>query len=149
MVTPLKNRASDVQEPAASLRYSISWDTADVSIAEARAAIRTLLAQAGHEPHHQCSQDAQLIVSELVTNAVRHAPGPGGLALELTPDAVLLRIMVSDSSPHLPELPAHDARRVGGHGLHLVNRLCDHLHTTTLDSGKQIVAQLRLHRLAN
>ncbi|WP_225828405.1 ATP-binding protein [Streptomyces naphthomycinicus] len=149
MVTPLKDRASDEQEPAASPRYSASWDTADASIAEARSAVRTLLAQAGHEPRHRSSQDAQLVVSELVTNAVRHAPGPGELVLALTPDAALLRISVRDSSPHLPALPTHDARRVGGHGLHLVNRLCDQLHTVALDTGKQIVAHLRLHKPAD
>ena len=63
--------------PAAPLRYSAAWDTADASIADARTAVRTLLARAGHDPRHRPSQDAQLVVSELVTNALRHAPGPG------------------------------------------------------------------------
>ncbi|MGW2959428.1 ATP-binding protein [Streptomyces sp. NPDC001220] len=149
MVTPLKNRTPDEQGPAAPLRYNASWDTTGISIAEARAAVRTLLARAGHDPHHRSSQDAQLIVSELVTNAVRHAHGPGALACEVTPDAALLRISVRDSSPHLPELRAHDARRIGGHGLHLVHRLCDDLHITALDTGKQIVAHLRLPKPAD
>ncbi|MFI5875080.1 ATP-binding protein [Streptomyces sp. NPDC051445] len=145
MVTPLKNRASDEQRLAARLHYSAAWDTTDTSIADARAAVRALLADAGHPPDHRPSQDAQLVVSELVTNAVRHAPGPGALALEVTPDAAWLRISVRDSSPRPPELRAHDARRVGGHGLQLVTRLCDQLHTTALHTGKQIVAHLRLH----
>lgn len=149
MVTPLKNRASDEQGSAAPLRYSAAWDTADVSIAEARAAVRTLLAQAGHDPGHRPSQDAQLIVSELVTNALRHAPGPGGLALEVAPDAALLRITVSDSSPHPPELRAHDARRVGGHGLYLVAQLCDQVQTVARETGKQVVAHFHLRKPAN
>ncbi|MET7651918.1 MULTISPECIES: ATP-binding protein [unclassified Streptomyces] len=147
MVTPLKNRASDEREPAA-LRFSAAWETTDASIADARAAVRALLAHAGHHPDHRPSQDAQLVVSELVTNALRHAPGPGGLALEVTPDAALLRITVRDSSPRPPELRAPDARRIGGHGLLLVTRLCDQLHTIALERGKQIVAHLRLRRLA-
>ncbi|MFJ1808244.1 MULTISPECIES: ATP-binding protein [unclassified Streptomyces] len=147
MVTPLKNRASDEQEPAA-LRFSAAWETTDASIADARAAVRALLADVGHHPDHRPSQDAQLVVSELVTNALRHAPGPGGLALEVTPDAALLRITVRDSSPRPPELRAPDARRIGGHGLLLVTRLCDHLHTIALERGKQIVAHLRLRRPA-
>lgn len=102
MVTPLEDRASDEQESAAPLRYSAAWHTADASIADARTAVRALLAQAYHDPHHRPSQDAQLVVSELVTNALRHAPGPGGLALEVAPDAALLRIAVSDSSPARP-----------------------------------------------
>ncbi|MGW6521057.1 ATP-binding protein [Streptomyces sp. NPDC054962] len=144
MVTALENRASDEQERAAPLRYSAAWDTEDVSIAEARAAVRTLLADAGHHPDDRPSQDAQLVVTELVANALRHAPGPGDLALEVTPDAALLHITVRDSSPRPLELRAHDARRVGGHGLYLVTRLCDQLHTIALETGKQIVAQLRL-----
>ncbi|MGW3134074.1 ATP-binding protein [Streptomyces sp. NPDC001076] len=148
MVTPLKNRASDGQEPGAPLRYSITWDTVDTSIADARVAVRALLAQAGHRPDHRPSQDAQLVVSELVTNAVRHAPGPVGLALEVSPGADLLRIVVSDTSPRPPEPRAHDARRVGGHGLHLVTRLCDRLHTVARDTGKHVVAHLRLRRPA-
>ncbi|MBK3633465.1 ATP-binding protein [Streptomyces sp. MBT97] len=145
MVTPLKNRASDEGQPAAPLRYRTTWETADTSIARTRTAVRTLLAEAGHSPEHRSSQDAQLVVSELVTNALRHAPGPGALALEVNPDATLLRIAVSDSSPRPPRLRAHDAGRVGGHGLHLVTRLCERLDTTAHGTGKQVVAHLPLH----
>ncbi|MFD3735902.1 ATP-binding protein [Streptomyces sp. NPDC058632] len=106
MVTPLKNRASDEQKPAAPLRYSTAWDTPDAPITKARTAVCTLLAQAGHDPGHRPSQDAQLIVSELLTNALRHAPGPGSLALEVTPDAALLRIAVRDTSRYVLRGPA-------------------------------------------
>lgn len=148
MVTPLENRASEEREPAVPLRYSAAWNTAGASIAEVRAAVRTLLAQAGHDPGNRPSQDAQIIVSELVTNALRHAPGPGGLALEVAPDAALLRVTVSDSSPRPPELRAHDAHRVGGHGLRLVAQLCDQLHTIARETGKQVVAHFHLRKPA-
>ncbi|MFE6176047.1 ATP-binding protein [Streptomyces sp. NPDC056464] len=149
MVTPLKNQASDEQDLAAPLRYSSSWDTPDASIAEARAAVRAPLAQADHHPDEGYGQDAQLVVSELVTNALRHAPGPGRLALEVTSDAAVLRITVSDTSPRPPELRTPDARRVGGHGLRLVTRPCDRLHAIALDTGKQVVAHLYLRRPAS
>ncbi|MEU8711334.1 MULTISPECIES: ATP-binding protein [unclassified Streptomyces] len=148
MVTPLKTRASDEQEPAAPLRYSTAWDTTAASVTDARAAVRALLDRAGHPPGHRPSQDAQLIVSELVTNALRHAPGPGGLALEVSADTGVLRIAVRDSSPQPPVLPEHDAGRVGGHGLHLVIRLCGRLQTVVHDTGKQVVAHFRLHPAA-
>ncbi|MGW1620093.1 ATP-binding protein [Streptomyces sp. NPDC002172] len=148
MVTPLKNRASDGPEPGAPLRYSAAWDAADTPVSDARVAVRALLARAGHHPDHRPSQDAQLVVSELVTNAVRHAPGPVGLALEVSPDAGLLRITVSDTSPRTPEPRAHDARRVGGHGLYLVTRLCGRLHTVAQETGKHVVAHLPLRRPA-
>ncbi|MFC9950667.1 ATP-binding protein [Streptomyces prasinus] len=144
MVTPLEDRASDEKESAAPLRYSAAWGTAGASIAEVRAAVRALLARAGPGPGQLPSQDAQLVVSELVTTALRHAPGPGGLALEVTTDAALLRVTVSDGSPRQPEPRAPDVRRVGGHGLRLVAQLCDQVHTITRGTGKQVVAHLRL-----
>ncbi|MFG2266503.1 ATP-binding protein [Streptomyces sp. NPDC048720] len=144
MVIPLRNQAPDGREPAGALRYSTAWDEEQPPIADARQAVRTLLAQAGHPPEHRACQDAQLVVSELVTNAHRHAPGPGGLELEVVPDAALLRITVRDSSPLRPEPQEHDARRVGGHGLRLVTMLCGQLHTVALATGKQVVAHLPL-----
>ncbi|MFF9177619.1 ATP-binding protein [Streptomyces sp. NPDC014793] len=145
MVIPLRNQAPDGREPAGPLRFSTVWNQEQPPIADARQAVRTLLAQAGHSPEHRACQDAQLVVSELVTNAHRHAPGPGGLELEVSPDAALLRITVRDSSPQRPELREHDARRIGGHGLRLVTRLCAQLHTVALETGKQVVAHLHLH----
>ena len=143
MVTASKDHAPEEREHP--LRFSAVWHTSEVAAADARAAIRALLAQVGLSPHHTSSQDAQLVVSELVTNAARHAPGPGALEVELTADATLLRISVRDSSPRLPELRERNARRVGGHGLYLISRLCDQLHTVVLDAGKKIVAHLQLH----
>ncbi|MDQ0688370.1 anti-sigma regulatory factor (Ser/Thr protein kinase) [Streptomyces achromogenes] len=149
MATPLEDRASHARKPPTPLLFSAAWDTPGASIADARAAVRTLLARAGHHPDQRPSQDAQLVVSELVTNALRHAPGPGGLALEVIPDAALLRVTVSDSSPRPPELRAHDAGRIGGHGLRLVTRLCDQLQTVALETGKRVVAHLRLYAPAH
>ncbi|MFE3638542.1 ATP-binding protein [Streptomyces sp. NPDC059168] len=144
MVIPLRNQAPDGREPAGPLRYSTVWNEEQPPIADARQAVRTLLARAGHAPEHRACQDAQLVVSELVTNAHRHAPGPGGLELEVVGDAALLRITVRDGSPLRPELQEHDVRRVGGHGLRLVTRLCAQLHTVALEGGKQVVAHLHL-----
>ncbi|MFJ3640125.1 ATP-binding protein [Streptomyces sp. NPDC090108] len=144
MVTPLSKR--DVQKPAAHLRYTTAWTTAGTSIAEARHAVSALLAEAGHQPDSRPSQDAQLVVSELVTNAVRHAPGPGGLTLDVTPDRTALRITVSDSSPRSPRLGPHDPHRIGGHGLHLVQQLCHQVHVIAAGTGKQVIARLRLGR---
>ena len=144
MVISLKNHASEVGKPDASLRYIAAWNAAGVSAADARAAVRALLARVGLDPHHRSSQDAQLVVSELVTNAARHAPGPAALEFELTPDGDLLRISVRDSSPRLPQPRERDGGRIGGHGLYLISQLCDQLHTIALDAGKKIVAHLHL-----
>ncbi|MGW3989226.1 ATP-binding protein [Streptomyces sp. NPDC004830] len=84
-------------------------------------------------------------MSELVTNALRHAPGPGGLLLELlTGERDLLRITVRDTSPTGPSVCPPDPLRVGRHGVHLVTRLCATFATIPVTGGKAVVAELRL-----
>lgn len=142
MIIPLRKQAPD-EHQAAPLRYGIVWSTEGMSITQTRHAARLLLARAGHPPSHTVSQDAQIVVSELVTNALRHAPGPGGLLLEVTEEN-RLRITVRDGSPDRPVLLAPDRHRVGGHGLHLVARLCTRFDTRPTRNGKQVTAELAL-----
>ncbi|MET7814063.1 ATP-binding protein [Streptomyces sp. NPDC005395] len=144
MVIPLRKQATDEHHPAAVLRYGVVWAAEGTSIADARNAVRTLLARAGHPPHHQLSQDAQIVVSELITNALRHAPGPGGLLLETHTSPARLRITVRDTSRAAPRLRVPDPHRIGGHGLHLITRLCSHFHTSPRDDGKQVTAEMLL-----
>jgi len=143
MVIPLRKHAPDAHTPAVPPRFGAAWGSEGASIADARNAVRGLLARAGHDRDHRISQDAEIVVSELVTNALRHAPGPGGLFLEMpAPDR--LRITVRDSSPEAPAPRSPDPRRVGGHGLHLITRLCEQFRTITVEGGKQVMAELGL-----
>ncbi|MEU7428746.1 ATP-binding protein [Streptomyces sp. NPDC040750] len=57
----------------------------------------------------------QLVVSELVTNARKYAPGPCLLTLEVEDSAV--QVSVWDSSTALPAIMQFDPERVGQHGL--------------------------------
>ena len=71
----------------------------------------------------------RLLVTELVTNSVRHADAPPpawiGLDVELYANAV--RVAVTDRGPGFvaPEEPTPHRDRPGGWGLCLVNRLSD------------------------
>ncbi|MDO0929235.1 ATP-binding protein [Streptomyces sp. TG1A-8] len=143
MDTHLRTHATTRTRPA-PLHYSRTWDTAASCIADSREAVGALLARARPAPGRRALQDAQLVVSELVTNAVKHAPGPLGLRLEVSPDAVALRITVTDTSTQAPRQRPPDPRRVGGHGLHLVNLLCDGLEVTPLPHGKRVTATVAL-----
>ncbi|AEY92644.1 regulatory protein [Streptomyces hygroscopicus subsp. jinggangensis 5008] len=60
----------------------------------------------------------QLVVSELVTNARKYAPGPVLMELRITGEVV--EVVVWDSDPVLPVARASDAGRVGQHGLEIV-----------------------------
>ncbi|WP_432520151.1 ATP-binding protein [Kineococcus sp. SYSU DK006] len=65
---------------------------------------------------------AQVVVSELVTNAVRHGGPPIALALDCDAgDGVVLA--VSDGGRRLPEQVAALPDAVGGRGVHLVQLL--------------------------
>ena len=76
----------------------------------------------------RCSRDTQddalLLTSELITNAVRHARGPIRLAVYCTAQA--LRIAVSDAGPQELVLPeARDELATGGRGLHILQSIAD------------------------
>ncbi|QMU77196.1 ATP-binding protein [Streptacidiphilus sp. PB12-B1b] len=60
----------------------------------------------------EAAADALLLVSELVANAVHHAPGP--CVLELVDDGADLVVAVSDTSDALPQRRAPDLKAGGG-----------------------------------
>lgn len=85
---------------------------------------------------------AQLVVSELVTNARKYAPGPCAVDVELS--GPVLEITVSDTSPVLPVVLPADPARVGGHGLEIVAAVCDGFEAWPELSGKHVRARIRM-----
>jgi anti-sigma regulatory factor (Ser/Thr protein kinase) len=69
----------------------------------------------------QVSDEATLLTSELIANAIRHAPPP--LCLEITVDTAKIRIDVHDSDPMLPMLTRPDFNSSGGRGVWLVDTI--------------------------
>jgi anti-sigma regulatory factor (Ser/Thr protein kinase) len=84
----------------------------------------------------------QLVVSELVTNAVKYAPGPAMLDLRIVGDAV--RVSVWDSDPVLPDVGAADPRRVGGHGMVITLAVSQEYHVHRVPVGKRVTALIAL-----
>ncbi|MFD8812694.1 ATP-binding protein [Streptomyces sp. NPDC059627] len=144
MAVPIREQEEDEQPLQRPARCSVAWGAACAPIADTRRAVRTFLARQARGPDDGATQDAQLVVSELVTNAVRHAPGPGELLLELEPGTGRLLIAVRDCSPSAPRLREADPARVGGHGLRLVGLLCSRLWTVPEPPGKRVMAVLDL-----
>ncbi|MFE5754642.1 ATP-binding protein [Streptomyces massasporeus] len=84
----------------------------------------------------------ELVVSELVTNAHKYAPGPSLLDLEVVDGAV--EISVWDSDPALPVPQAADAGRVGQHGLEIVMAVCRSFEIRREPVGKRVRAAIVL-----
>ncbi|GGZ07137.1 ATP-binding protein [Streptomyces olivaceoviridis] len=87
-------------------------------VRSARAAVRSQL----HGWHLDCVADlAALLVSELVTNSLRHATGPIGVRL-VRPAGLdrTLRVEVSDPLPDLPRERVAHPEDESGRGLQLV-----------------------------
>lgn len=97
----------------------------------ARATLRTVLAAHGVP---ELTPTAELLASELLTNAHRHTCGPYALRLKAM-ESGRLRVAVWDTDPRVPPgfavaegpalvaVPAEDAE--GGRGLHLVRACAD------------------------
>lgn len=85
--------------------------------------------------------DAQVVVTELVTNAFVHAGTRCELRAGLTDRA--LRLQVTDYGPGMPDPQAADDRAEGGRGLLLVSALCVAWGVEALpDGGKVVWAEL-------
>ncbi|MHA6763871.1 ATP-binding protein [Streptacidiphilus sp. PAMC 29251] len=86
------------------------------------------------------ADDVLLAVSELVTNAVRHAPGP--CTLRLADHGETLLLSVSDTSTVTPTARRPDLERGGGFGWHLLHTLAHELTVAPDHGGKTIRAVL-------
>ena len=76
----------------------------------------------------QVLDDIRLLVSELVTNAIRHAEAADGgeVGLDVTIDHELVRVEVADPGAGFDPTPRDDEMsRPGGWGLYLVDRIAD------------------------
>lgn len=87
------------------------------------------------------TEDATLVVCELVANAMLHAGGATSLDLLLLDDSAV-RIEVTDTSraTPTPRLPLHG--QPGGHGLMIVRKLCRSWGTVPHPAGKTVWAEL-------
>jgi anti-sigma regulatory factor (Ser/Thr protein kinase) len=89
---------------------------------------------------HRIVETAELLVSELITNAIRH--GAGSPVIRLTWNGRMLRIAVSDRGARRPRLRTADAAEPGGFGMGIVERLTQRWGVTPHDIGKTVWAEL-------
>jgi anti-sigma regulatory factor (Ser/Thr protein kinase) len=86
-------------------------------------------------------QTVQLVVSELVTNAVLHAPESPRITLDLLMTGGAVRVMVSDHSPRAPQRRIHPTpwSTERGRGVELVDALASRWGTEPRGSAGKTV----------
>jgi anti-sigma regulatory factor (Ser/Thr protein kinase) len=115
------------------MEHRATFELAPEAASKARAVVNEELGRAFSA---KVLEDATLLVSELVTNAVRHAPGEGmpEIELRLKVDPSRVRVVVSDPGTGFvaePRLPT--AAESSGWGLYLVDRIADRWGVITKD----------------
>lgn len=119
-------------------RERVDLRSARDSPAQARAIVAACTERLGLQ---DVRDDVTLVVSEMVTNAVRHAGPPVALEIQSERDAVL--IAVNDGSPDRPLARVADADAEGGRGLLLIDLLCAEHGVRPDPPGKTVWAALR------
>jgi anti-sigma regulatory factor (Ser/Thr protein kinase) len=113
------------------------------SVPVARWHVRDALASHGLGEY---AADAEIITSELVTNAVQHVRGKGaetiGVSLTHAGSPAVVTVVVSDSSPEGPVRRDAPADSDQGRGLQIVEALSAHWGWRREDGGKAVFAVL-------
>jgi anti-sigma regulatory factor (Ser/Thr protein kinase) len=120
-------------------RLSVAFDRNIQNTSEARVWIAEFVdAHAGGDA---LRDDAALVVSELVTNALRH--GAGTVVLRASLVDGYFNIAVTDSGDALPHQLPIDAERIGGLGLHIIERVSSERGVAPFPGGKTVWAVLQ------
>ncbi|MFE6131677.1 ATP-binding protein [Streptomyces sp. NPDC056437] len=115
------NHVTDPQVNEAAARYRTDFAVADHSARHLRRILRFYLEGSGLL---DVADAAELALTELIANVVRHVPGRRcRTCILLRADGV--RVEVADDCPKLPEPAARDELADGGEGLLLVEAVTD------------------------
>ena len=121
-------------------------ECADLSCADARMVVRSVLMEVccglPLERAERLRDDALLVASELVTNALLHAGAVTGFSARLVGDE--LHLKVSDASREVPHDRTPVPGRQGGYGWKVVRRLCTRVRVDREPDGKTVTAVLAL-----
>ena len=139
LATDRDQAVATVHQRSDRLRATLSVEHGPGGPAQARAAV---VANAERLGPGELADDVVLLVSELVTNAVRHASAPIDLEIEVDRDEVVVAVRDGSEVPPLPRDAGVEAE--GGRGMLLVDLLADVHGVRPQPPGKTVWA--RLHR---
>jgi anti-sigma regulatory factor (Ser/Thr protein kinase) len=127
----------DADEATGGLHARACFPAEPAAAGEARRWLRGVLATEGRE---HLTDTGELLLTELVGNAVQHAQGP---VLEVTIDCDdVLRAAVHDGEPSLPQLRRAGPMETCGRGLALVHELSNRWGATLFRAGKFVWFEL-------
>ena len=81
-------------------------------------------------------RDVMLATSELVTNAIRYAPGPCRISMSRLPGSARIRIGVSDTNRQFPQPIAPTDPLMNGRGLLIVDTVASAWGTRLIDANE-------------
>ncbi|WP_369056068.1 SpoIIE family protein phosphatase [Kineococcus terrestris] len=133
LVLEYRGATADVQEASLPLPADVR------AVAQARAFLRTALSawDVGH-----VLDEAELVLSEVVTNALVHTEGEAVVGLRLDRDAGRLTLSVRDRSTRHPRERHADEDALGGRGLGIVEAVADAWGVSAEGDGKTVWAEL-------
>ncbi len=146
MDTGVRDGDTDAPVPEPDAWVGAAYDGEPESIAAGRHVAGDFLERLQREQGIPVPLDVvgavKLVVSELITNACKYAPGPCSLNLERV--GRLVKITVWDSCIALPLARAAEPGRVGQHGLEIVMALCEGFEVRREPVGKRITVRVAL-----
>ncbi|WP_434445930.1 ATP-binding protein [Lentzea sp. E54] len=125
-----------LNDPLAEVRVTLTAEGG--SCARARQLVRDAASSWGLP--EDLTDDAQLVVTELVSNGIDHGEGPITLTVSRKTGGMLVE--VHDESSRLPQVRPVDPSSARGRGMQLVQALSVRWGTTPQNDGKVVWAQL-------
>ncbi|MER6528123.1 ATP-binding protein [Streptomyces sp. NPDC001508] len=130
-------RASGTDVPS----YTETWPCEPESARKVRLLVSSALALWGIA---EAAANAELIASELATNAIVHSHSRNFQITIARPDATNVKILVSDTNREVPEFCGPDEYAVSGRGLNLVDQLSTKCGYDRKQWGKVVWAELEV-----
>ncbi|MFG2358594.1 ATP-binding protein [Streptomyces sp. NPDC048521] len=123
-------------------RQSATLTSEAATVPVARQIVREACAEWGKD--QDAVETSTLLISEIVTNAVRHGHSHSVRVIAERPCPDRLRVAVVDKSRRMPELHIAGQDAIGGRGLLLVDALSGRWGTDLLPWGKRVWAEIAI-----